>query len=394
MGIHSSTTIKQEHMNNRIIYIGTDIPDKAPAAIRVFSNAMALKAYGFDVVIISVDTVRTIEYEIIHDIEVWHLARPISIRDWAYKLIDASRYISIIDRIENVKAIIAYEQPAISYLRLRQYCHRRGIKIITETAEWQKWENLGNLSMIARVVRIIDITASMRYAYKKSDGLIVTSSFFKNHFKNCAPTLVIPTLQYQKLDVKNEIDSFCIRRFVYAGQLGYRKDLLSDIIRAFYTLRDHEFVFNILGLTYSEYVDRFPNEERYIKAINKDKEKIKFFGKVPHKDALYMVGNSDFALIIRESIRRNNVGFPTKFGESINCGTPVIVSDFSDVVYYTKKYNVGLVAGITTIEEGIKKAIEMDSKKLASMHKRCRECDAFYYTGHIQELGDFINSII
>lgn len=381
-------------MSDTIIYIGTDIPDKAPAAVRVFSNAMALKAYGYDVVIISVDTEKTIEHEIIHGIEVWHLNRPVSTKGWAYKLIDASRFTSIIDKIEDVKAVIAYEQPAVSYLRLRRYCHRRGINIISETAEWQKWENLGNLGKIARLVRVIDITASMRYAYKKSDGIIVTSSYFKNHFNNCAPILVVPTLQYQKIDVTKDVEGQSVRRFVYAGQLGYRKDLLNDIIKAFYVLRDSEYVFNILGLTYDEYVERFPDEEQYLKAINKDQERIKFFGKVPHKDVLNMVGSSDFALIIRESIRRNNVGFPTKFGESINCGTPVIVSDFSDVVLYTKKYNVGIVTEISSIENGIKKALEMDSKELSSMRERCKKCDAFYYTGYIQEFGEFVNKII
>lgn len=381
-------------MSNRIVYIGADIPDKAPAAVRVFSNAMALQAYGYDVKIISVDTEKTIEHNVINGIEVWHLARPISTKGWVSKLIDASRYTSIIDGIDNVKVVIAYEQPAVSYLRLRRYCRKKGIKILAETAEWQKWENLGNLSGIARLVRVIDIAASMKYAYKKSDGLIVTSSYFKTHFNNCAPILVVPTLQYQKIDVNKDVEDQGVRRFVYAGQLGYRKDLLNDIIKAFYVLRDREYVFNILGLTYDEYVERFPDEEQYLKAINKDQERIKFYGKVPHKDALNMVGNSDFALIIRESIRRNNVGFPTKFGESINCGTPVIVSDFSDVVFYTEKFNVGIVTEITSIESGIKKALEMDSKELSSMRERCKKCDAFYYTGHIQEFGEFVNKII
>lgn len=381
-------------MSNIIVYIGADIPDKAPAAVRVFSNAMALKSYGFDVVIISVDTVKTIEHNVINGIEVWHLARPVSTKGWALKLVDAARYTSIIDKIDNVKAVIAYEQPAVCYLRLRRYCHKRGIKILAETAEWQKWENLGNLSGIARLVRVIDIAASMKYAYKRSDGIIVTSSYFKAHFNNCAPILVVPTLQYQKIDVTKDVDEQGVRRFVYAGQLGYRKDLLNDIIKAFYVLRDREYVFNILGLTYDEYVERFPDEEQYLKAINKDQERIKFFGKVPHKDVLNMVGNSDFALIIRESIRRNNVGFPTKFGESINCGTPVIVSDFSDVVFYTKKYNIGIVTNITAIESGIKKALDMNSDELLEMRKRCRECEAFYYTGYIQEFGKFVSKIL
>lgn len=381
-------------MSEVIIYIACDIPDKSPAAVRVFSNAMALKTYGYDVKIISVDSEKICDREFIEGIEVWRLLRPTSIKEWISRLTDPQKYISIIDKVENVKAIIAYELPSVSFLRLRNYCHKRHIKLICEAAEWQKWENLGNLSGIARLVRTLDIAITMKYAYKKSDGIIVTSHFFEDHFKGCSPILVVPTLQFQKISCSKSSPINNIRKFVYAGQLGYRKDLLSDIIKAFYKLRDKEFVFNILGLTYDEYASRFPDEEQYIKEINTEQERIRFFGKVPHKDVLKMVGNSDFALIIRESIRRNNVGFPTKFGESINCGTPVIVSDFSDVVYYTKQYNVGIVTKIDSIEEGISEALDMSDEELFAMHKRCQECEAFYYTGHINELGSFVKDVI
>lgn len=382
-------------MKENIVYIGYNLPDKSPAGVRVFANAKALKDYGYDVNIISKsDSEQEVRTDVLDGMDTWHIPRPKSKMEWVNNLVNANQYTNILDQINDVRAVIAYELPAISFLSLRKYCQRRGISIICEVSEWQKWENLGNLSGLARLVRVIDISVSMKYAYKKSDGIIVTSSYFKNHFNNGAPVLVVPTLQYQKIDVTKGVDDQGFRRFVYAGQLGYRKDLLNDIIKAFYVLRDRDFVFNILGLTYDEYVERFPDEEQYLKAINKDQERIIFHGKVPHKDVLNMVGNSDFALIIRESIRRNNVGFPTKFGESINCGTPVIVSDFSDVVYYTEKYNVGIVTDITSIENGIRKALEMDSKELSSMRERCKECDAFYYTGHIQELGEFVNKII
>lgn len=381
-------------MKEIIAYIGTNLPDKAPAGVRVFANALALKDYGFDVKLISKDLDCQKEYDINEGMETWHVPRPKSTKEWIRNLFDAKQYIKILDGINDVKAVIAYELPSIAFLRLNHYCKKKNITLVCETAEWQKWENLGNLNMIARFVRVIDITASMRYAYKKSDGIIVTSSYFKDHFNNCAPILVVPTLQFQKLDVIKDSESHDVRRFVYAGQLGYRKDLLSDIIKAFYLLRDRKFVFNILGLTYDEYVQRFPDEEQYLNAINKDQEKIKFYGKVLHKDVLNIVGNSDFALIIRESIRRNNVGFPTKYGESINCGTPVIVSDFSDVVYYTKLFGVGIITETNKILEGLNKALDMDDESLMDMHEKCKKCNAFHYRGHIYEIGNFINSII
>ena len=134
--------------------------------------------------------------------------------------------------------------------------------------------------------------------------------------------------------------------------------------------------------------------DHIINSINQKEEKIKFWGKVPHNEVLEEVSKSDFSIIIRESSHRNNIGFPTKFGESSNCGTPVIVSDFSDVVYYTKKYGVGIITEPHAIMQGINKALDMDDASLLEMHERCRNCKAFYYEGHVDEIGYFIKNII
>lgn len=378
-------------MKGTIVYIGSDIPDKAPAGVRVFANALALKIYGYEMKIISVDKQVETYHSIYDGIETWHLSRPRSTKDWVNNLLKIERYTSIIDKIEDVKLIIAYEFPAIAFSRLMSYCKRRGIKLISECAEWQKWENLGHLRPIARMVRVLDVSSSMHIAYKKSDGLIVTSHYFDDFFKGCSPTLVLPTLQCRKIQLSDEIQKNKTRKFIYAGQLGYRKDMLTDIIAAFAKLNQYDFEFNILGLSREEYIERFPEEEIILSTVN---HKIIFWGKVSHSEVLKEVSKSDFSLIIRESIRRNNVGFPTKFGESITCGTPVIVSDFSDVVRYTKEYGVGIVTDINHIQDGVERALLLDDEELLRMHKNCRSCNAFYYEGNVDVIGKFIDRII
>lgn len=380
-------------MNDRVVYIGSNIPDKTPAGVRVFANALALKEYGYDVKIISKDIESVIDFDQNDGIDTWHLRRAKSTKEWIKALTDVKSYTDIIDGIGDVKVVIAYELPSISFLRLRNYCKRKGIKLICETAEWQKWENLGNLGQIARIVRVLDINCSMYYAYKQADGLIVTSSFFSSHFKGRLPILVLPTLQCHRLDMPKLENVNSVRRFIYAGGMGYGKDMLHEIVCAFSQVKEGPFEFNILGLSKQQYLDRFSEDEEIINKINQQGERIKFWGRVTHNEVLTEVCKSDFSLIIRESSRRNNVGFPTKFGESINCGTPVIVSSFSDVVYYTKKYGVGIVTDVNTIVDGIRQALVMTDESLRLMHQRCKDCTAFYYKGHILEIGDFIKVI-
>lgn len=379
-------------MNGRVVYIGSNIPDKTPAGVRVFANALALREYGYDVKLISKDRDYQSGFDQNEGIDTWHLRNPQSTKEWISSMVDIRAYKKIIETIGDVKIVIAYELPSIAFLRLRRFCKRKGIKLICEAAEWQRWENLGHLGFVARNVRLLDININMHYAYKKADAIIVTSHYFADHFKGNLPVLTLPTLQCHRLEIGN-VQTNHPRKFIYAGGLGYQKDMLVEIIQAFSELSGREFEFNILGLSKEQYAERFADKIPVVEAINRENEKIKFWGKVSHTEVLDELRRSDFSLIIRQSSHRNNVGFPTKFGESINCGTPVIVSDFSDVVYYTELYNVGIVADISNIKEGIQKAIEMGEEELLQMHQRCKKCDAFYYKGHSKEIGDFIKAI-
>lgn len=378
----------------KIVYIGSNLPDKTPAGVRVFANALALRDYGFDVKLISKDIDFQTDFDVNEGMDTWHLPRPRSTKEWMATLVDAKSYTKIIDGIGDVRVVIAYELPAVAFLRLSKYCKRKGIKLICETAEWQKWEHLGNLGKVARTVRVLDINTSMYYAYRQCDGLIVTSNYFSSKFNGCLPTLVLPTLQCHRLEIPKLERVNAVRKFIYAGGMGYGKDLLQDIIRAFGSVSDRPFEFNILGLTKEQYLKRFSDDTEIINSINQHSEKIKFWGRVSHNEVLAAVRQSDFAIIIRENAHRNNIGFPTKFGESINCGTPVIVTDFSDVVYYTRKYGVGIITEVNNIQKGIIDALDMDDTALLEMHENCRKCTAFYYKGHVDEIGNYVKEII
>lgn len=381
-------------MKGKLIYIGSNIPDKTPAAVRVFANALALREYGFDVKIISKDIDYQTEFDQNEGIDTWHLKRASTTSEWISALVDINPYIRIIDKLHDVRVVIAYELPAIAFIKLHHYCKQKGIKLICETAEWQRWENLGYLGFLARTVRLADINLSMHNAYRKSDGVIVTSHYFANYFKNELPVLSLPTLQCYKMGIDDNPIHNHPRKFIYAGNLGYQKDMLSEIIHAFSEIKDRNYELNILGLTVEQYSLQFKDDIPMINSINQEREKIKFWGSIPHTTVLTELMKSDFSLIIRQSSHRNNVGFPTKFGESINCGTPVIVSDFSDVVFYTELYKVGIVAKVNRIKDALYQALDMDEDSLNQMRKRCRECDAFYYKGHVNEIGVFVELVL
>ena len=68
-------------------------------------------------------------------------------------------------------------------------------------------------------------------------------------------------------------------------------------------------------------------------------------GRIPHNDVITIVSNADYSILIRDNNLVNSAGFPTKFVESISCGTPVISNENSCISkYYNGNKNGVLVS--------------------------------------------------
>ena len=80
-----------------------------------------------------------------------------------------------------------------------------------------------------------------------------------------------------------------------------------------------------------------------INDVKKFNSRITFFGRLSHKESLEYVKRADYSLIIRDDNRLTKAGFPTKFTESISCGTAVISTDNSDLKKYIVNGNNGYI---------------------------------------------------
>lgn len=376
-----------------ILYIGNDVPNKSAAGVRVFANALAIKEYGYDVVILSFDKKnnRETSYEKINDISVIRYPYPQTIVEWYKYLTGLSPYSDAIKANKNIKAVIAYEIPAVSFLRVRNYCHKNNIKIIADSTEWHTTTHLHGIN---KVIKMWDICATMRYAYLHADAIITVSSYLDNYFsRHGLQTIVVPPLYSCNSQVVSKRQNDGVKHLVYAGQIGADKDKLNVIIDALKDCRNYEL--NIYGIAKQEYISIYPEYDNVLQSIETLHEKICFHGFVPQGQVLAAVANSDFSVLIRDSSRRNNAGFPTKFGESIECGTPVIANVFSDVKSYMVKYGLGIVVeDMSALGEKLNEAIQMSDGELKRLKENCRNCRVFNYRNHIERLGDFITKII
>lgn len=380
-----------------VLYVGCDIPDGNAAAIRVFSNSLALKEYGYKVNILSLDHDFRENNDLISEYSGCCVIRypyPKSKVSFFKHLFSIVPYKKTIDKIietENLAVVVVYDQPAISFLRLRSYCHKSGIKIICDCAEWH---TAIHLKGIARLIKSIDTGISMHYAYKKADGLIAISKYLEQYFSDngvMKNVIRIPPLQNEKKR-RDSIDVNSQRVFIYAGVAGRDKDCLDIILKAFSEVKT-PFVFNLFGLTEEECISVWPETARYIEKV-RIRSQIVFHGKKKHSVILEETSKADYCVIIRENTRKNNAGFPTKFAESIECGTPVIANEFSDVCGYIRDYGFGIcITEKMPLTEVIEEAIQKSDAEIEKIKKNCYISNMFSYKSYVDKLGNFVDGL-
>ncbi|MFA6832305.1 MAG: glycosyltransferase [Bacteroidaceae bacterium] len=374
-----------------IVYIGGEFPDKDASALRILSNCKAIREIGYNVVVISPTMASdkiAVGKENYQGFDVYYYAYPQSIKQWFKELYTIEPFTKVIDKLDSVHGIICYNHHAVSLISLIRYYHRRNVKVYADTTEWHTTDHL---PFIKRIIKDCNTRLRILYAQKKTDGIIVISKFFADLYKNQKNVIIVPPLidTDEKKWIRNCYKS-PVRTFSYTGRIGIGKDQLNYCIEAFHSIcSQYEFRLNIIGCTKDEYLKQFPEDAIMIDDLG---DKIFFKGYCSHLDALDVTKHSDFSFLIREHNRKTDSGFPTKLGESIACGTPVLATDFSNVKDYVEKYGIGIMIDKDKIEEAIVKIINMSDKELLELKKSCQSCKAFDYRNYTNTFMNFLNN--
>jgi len=316
-----------------IIYIGNfELPDKDAAALRVLGNAKALTDKYNIVFISSSKTLNeTYKYSVVNKFDNWVFKYPTSLLEWGKWLTSIQKYEKIFKEYDNVCGVIAYNYPAIALSKLRKYCKKNQLFLVSDATEWFEDK---------RIAKRIDTAIRMRFINKRVDGVICISSFLYNYYSRFTKTVTIPPLIDSKDSKWVNPDYKIVNniiRFVYFGNPGKHKDKINLAIK---TLTNYQkpFDFKVVGITREEYLNMYPED---VTRLSDNKESIVFLGKLDHIKALDIVKTSDFLLFFREDKRVNNAGFPTKLVESITLGVPVITNSTSDISQYITSNNNG-----------------------------------------------------
>lgn len=384
--------------HNTVLYIGGfELPDRNAAAQRVISNAKILRTLGYEVVFISIDkTIETKESILntksyFEGFTYFRIKYPSNIFEWLSYLISIRNVIDL--QFINPSILIAYNYPAIALMKLKKFCGKNNIKILADCTEW--YEAQGNA--VFRLIKSIDVYLRMRLIQPRLDGLIVISDYLLNFYRNKSKNLLLlpplVDLSMNKWNNDKQLFNDDIIRLVYAGSPGGgQKDRLDQIIRILSEIKKTttiQFIFNVVGLTKTEFTEQFKNET----APQNIDDFTSFKGRLTHNDTIKEIINADYQIFIRDENLTNKAGFPTKYVESISCGTPVLTNLYSNIGNYFVSGKTGFLLDISSdkiLENGIVKALLQSKESIKQMSEFCKDSSFFDYHKYINSFDLFL----
>lgn len=384
-----------------VLYIGGfRLPDKNAAAQRVIANGKLFNKVGYNVSFIDVDVngrdskkfLKTV-YDGL-DYLVKSQKYPQTKYEWFFYITNVKFIINAVENDLSFKPdiIVVYNYPAVALLKLTKYCKKNNIKIIADITEWYFPE--GNIFF--RTIKGLDSYFRMHYLHKKLDGVIVISKFLENFYKN------INLMRLPPLVDKNSIkwNSFNTKKsnslkLIYVGSISHgKKDRLDFIINSLNRIKDRvrEFEFIIIGVAKSDYIKIFG--EKYMP--EKIDEFVSFLGRKSHKEVIKFIKYSDYSIFLRNNNLLNTAGFPTKFVESIACGTPVLTNNSSDISEYLLNGEIGYLLSISNNKEldlSLIKALSKSKDEILEMKNKSSEFNKFHYEIYEDEFIQFLAKI-
>lgn len=386
----------------RIVYVGPmSFPNGGAAARRILGNALSLISAGYEVLVGSGQLAQTQSLNIeefqgisIHSIgERTSEDKPVLIKHLLYSGMGKKT----VDWLNTLNpkpiAIILYSGDMPYLIRLMPWCKNHCIPLIYEASEWYDPRNMpGGRYGPYR----INFEITMRYLVPRVRNVITISSYLYNHYKQlgCETICIPPTIDIIHFQNFMKEHNGSLIKIGYTGTPAKNKDLFNNFLEAFYQIdpMGERFQFNVAGQTDSEILNYPAMKTRGIKKLPMV---IRNIGKVSHSDAIKLIGNSDFSILLRYPKRYAQAGFPTKVVESMVMGTPVICNLTSDLYKYIQDGISGIVCNdhhVESLINALHRVKKLSSQEISNMSANARKIaeDSFDYRSYVSALDGFI----
>ncbi|MBN1958138.1 MAG: glycosyltransferase [Desulfuromonadales bacterium] len=386
---------------NVVLYVGAfELPDLNAAAQRVRANASILKALGYEVVLVGRNASSSMPANQLHkacfpglEFECWEMGQPSTQSEWLRYIVSVSAIRKLIATHYSgrVHSIICYNFPAVAQLRIKGLAQRVGARAMADVTEW--YQTL-KLTSLAPVIKNLDTWFRMRVVNPRMDALITTSRYLTRYYARWFDDLVeLPTLiEHDPNDLSGLkatpdgqpkrlfYGGSVINKRVLAREKGGLKDRIDWVIELLDAVKQSgdDFRFDIYGVEREDYLDYFPQHAPLLRRLG---ESVNFHGRQPRQLLLKAQREADFSMFMRSEMRTTLAGFPTKFSESISCGTPVLTNPLENLIPYMHEgFNCESLdyAEFDTAVNNIRRCLALTSEEVLRRKQACR-CSARFH---------------
>ena len=369
------------------------VPTEHPNAVRFANLGQIFRELGYSVFLVGCDSGedRTLEYAGMH-CTVFHQAGGSGLSNALKREEHQLRYIKdFLEKNGTPAYIVSCLYNCKAQRFLLRYCARNHVTQIKSVCEWF---DRSSFAGVTGFFKLINNRYSLRIQIPKAKNVIGISSLLCDYYasRGCN-TVYIPTLvdTEEYLGVTHAEDDRI--RIAYAGSPA-RKDYLANAIRAVGLLSDEEkgrLALHLYG-TVPEQLVMLGIDPAFLEA---HRDTIVCHGRIPYAEVKSRIADADFTVLLRPNKRYANAGFPTKVGESMACGTPVIANITSDLGKYILDGKTGIVCRDETPEacaDGFRRALSMTAEERNAMRNWAKEMAAngFDYKNYSALINNFL----
>lgn len=391
-------------MDTIIIFFNIQLPEGSAAATRAVAWGQLFKAAGYSPVLLGVNYnkeditegyYKNIPYYLINFLELQNKGlKSIKRNNILRKKVSA--FINELNKKVTIKAIVL-GNPEYEVKWLLKEKRLTGIPVIPDVVEWYDFSRfIGPFA----IYKFLKNRITLRYWNVQCRNLICISTLLEKYYKGRKCNVIrIPTILNTQdfLADLNARDSSERIVIAYAGSPA-KKDLILNMAKAIACLSKEErrkVQLNIYG-TDLEGFRRLGLDEKILNSLG---ESLKCFGRVSHSEVKRQLAVADYTVLLRPNKKYANAGFPTKVGESMAMGVPVIANITSDLGKYLHDGIEGIICDDESPEacaKAIRKALSIDESQRKMMRKNARRQaeESFDYRNYIKPVQMYIEGII
>jgi glycosyltransferase involved in cell wall biosynthesis len=178
----------------------------------------------------------------------------------------------------------------------------------------------------------------LRLKLKMYDRLIVISDFLNSFYSEIFPKnniFQIPILvDMKRFSKKPEIINHKKNIITYVGFMGGNKDGLENLINSMVSINEQNknVLLQLVGSAPKEDMCRLRNKVEGLNLSNS----IAFLGRRSADEIPSLLFNSDLLVLARPNNNQARAGFPTKLGEYLASGKPIVITKTGEIPKYLK----------------------------------------------------------